>query len=98
MRLYPSSISEHRVSPGFARSLWSAPSLLALWLLLPLPILLPSPAAEQKAHEFQWQQAIQFFEAADKTNPPPPNAVLFIGSSSIRLWTTLQQDFPGYKV
>src|SRR5262249_51220098 len=36
--------------------------------------------------------------AADKTNPPPQNAILFIGSSSVRLWKTLERDFAGYKV
>jgi lysophospholipase L1-like esterase len=37
---------------------------------------------------------ITAFEAADKKNPPPPGGVLFIGSSSIRFWKTLAQDFP----
>src|SRR4029077_15673731 len=31
-------------------------------------------------------------------NPPPPGAVLFIGSSSIRLWKTLAADFPQQRV
>lgn len=33
-------------------------------------------------------------EAADQTNPPPKNAVLFAGSSTIRLWSALAKDFP----
>ncbi len=37
---------------------------------------------------------IAAFEAADKTHFPSPGGVLFIGSSSIRLWSTLTQDFP----
>jgi lysophospholipase L1-like esterase len=41
---------------------------------------------------------IDAFESSDKTNPPPTGAVLFIGSSSIRLWKTLAQDFPEHKV
>ncbi len=28
----------------------------------------------------------------------PPDPIIFYGSSSIRLWKTLQQDFPGYTV
>jgi len=36
---------------------------------------------------------IEAFERADKTNPPPQNAILFVGSSSIRLWKTLAEDF-----
>ena len=33
------------------------------------------------------------FEAADKQTPPPKDAVLFVGSSSIRLWD-LKKSFP----
>src|SRR5437899_1435335 len=55
-------------------------------------------AAEQKSHEAQWEKDIQAFEAEDRTNPPPRNAILFIGSSSIRKWETLASDFAGYRV
>jgi lysophospholipase L1-like esterase len=34
----------------------------------------------------------------DRTNPPPRQAILFVGSSSIRLWPNLPQDFPGHQV
>ena len=34
------------------------------------------------------------FEEADKKTAPPQGAVLFLGSSSIRYWTTVAQDFP----
>ena len=33
-----------------------------------------------------------------KINHPPKGAILFIGSSSIRLWKTLARDFPEHKV
>jgi lysophospholipase L1-like esterase len=56
------------------------------------------PAAERKDDPVRWEKDIQAFEAADKTNPPPKNAILFIGSSSIKRWTTLSQDFPEHKV
>ena len=46
----------------------------------------------------KWNADIQAFEASDKANPPPANAVLFIGSSSIRFWKTLATDFSGYRV
>jgi lysophospholipase L1-like esterase len=46
----------------------------------------------------RWNKEIAAFEQADKTNPPPKQAVLFIGSSGIRLWKTLAQDFPEYRV
>lgn len=46
----------------------------------------------------QFEKDIVAFEARDKTNPPPKDAVLFLGSSSIRLWTTVAKDFPDYRV
>ncbi len=54
-----------------------------------------SPAATASA---KWEKDIAAFEARDKTNAPPKNAILFIGSSSIRLWKTLVQDLPGHQV
>lgn len=46
-------------------------------------------------HNFaRWEKEIAAMEASAKTNPPPPHGVLFLGSSSIRLWKTLAQDFP----
>jgi lysophospholipase L1-like esterase len=47
--------------------------------------------------ENPFEKEIQAFEAADRTNPPPRGAILFVGSSSIRKWTTLSQDFSGIK-
>jgi lysophospholipase L1-like esterase len=49
-----------------------------------------------KSHPFE--KDIEAFEAADKKSPPPQGAVLFIGSSSIRMWKTLATDFPDQKV
>jgi lysophospholipase L1-like esterase len=54
------------------------------------------PQAPQAGNAFE--KEIQAFEAADRTNPPPRGAILFVGSSSIRKWTTLSQDFSGLKV
>ncbi|MEE3373170.1 MAG: GDSL-type esterase/lipase family protein [Planctomycetota bacterium] len=41
-----------------------------------------------------WESAIQEFESADREMPPPPNGVVFVGSSSIVGWRTLADDFP----
>ncbi|MDA0838605.1 MAG: SGNH/GDSL hydrolase family protein [Planctomycetota bacterium] len=41
----------------------------------------------------RWEKTIQGFEEQDKANPPESGAVLFIGSSSIRMWN-LKQSFP----
>ena len=41
---------------------------------------------------------IAAFEAADRRQMPPEGATLFIGSSSVRFWNTLAEDFPRIKV
>ena len=46
----------------------------------------------------KWESEIAAFEQSDKTNPPPKEGILFIGSSGIRKWQTLAADFPGQPV
>jgi lysophospholipase L1-like esterase len=46
----------------------------------------------------RFQDVIAGFEAADAQAMPPKCAVLFTGSSSIRFWRTLEQDFPNRTV
>ncbi len=58
----------------------------------------PAPGAET-SHDFaKWEQEISAYEKSDLTNPPPRGGIEFIGSSMIRRWTTLAQDFPGRPV
>jgi lysophospholipase L1-like esterase len=45
-----------------------------------------------------WEREISAFEASDQTNPPPAGCIVFVGSSSIRLWRSLASDFPGLPV
>ena len=82
-----------------ARILWSRAGLaLVIWATLSLPMLAQAAANKKQPPEVRWAKEIGAFEAADKTNPPPRDAVLFIGSSSIRRWTNVAQAFPGHKV
>lgn len=75
------------------------PTFLRAWLSLLLTALLSSPSvAADKSPSERWEADLQRFEASDRTNPPPENAVLFIGSSGIALWHTLAADFPEHKV
>jgi lysophospholipase L1-like esterase len=67
--------------------------------LLPIACLLAcaaAPAAKPTAAPTSqpFEKEIQAFEAADRKQMPPSGGVLFLGSSSIRLWKTLAQDFP----
>jgi len=53
----------------------------------------------EATHNFgKWEKDISAFEESDRTNPPPKEALLFIGSSTIKLWKTLATDFPDHKV
>lgn len=45
-----------------------------------------------------WEDDIQQFEKLDKNENHPENAILFTGSSSIRLWSTLKEDMAPYPV
>ena len=45
-----------------------------------------------------WEKDIQQFEQLDKSEKYQENSVLFAGSSSIRLWTTLEKDMAPYPV
>jgi lysophospholipase L1-like esterase len=52
------------------------------------------PASAGAAPDF-WAKEIDQLTALDATQPPPAGGVVFVGSSSIRLWKTMAQDFPG---
>ena len=42
----------------------------------------------------QWAADMAGFAAQDVRQPPPAHPVVFTGSSSVRMWTTLAADFP----
>ncbi|MDB5007945.1 MAG: hypothetical protein JWP45_2338 [Mucilaginibacter sp.] len=44
---------------------------------------------------FPFDNEIRAFKHQDSISFPPQNGILFIGSSSIRKWTDLEQRFPG---
>lgn len=53
-----------------------------------------APSAPQaRAVDAKWREAFEAFDAADKVKPVQPGGVLFVGSSSIRLWDDLEQQF-----
>ena len=64
------------------------------FFLLPLlaTLLVSAPV---RATPDKWAADIDKLTAADASQPPSQGAVVFVGSSSIRYWTTLAQDFPG---
>jgi GDSL-like lipase/acylhydrolase family protein len=60
----------------------------------------PPPAVVQDSatRNGPFADEIAAFEASDRINPPVKGGVLFVGSSSIRLWPHLAADFPGANV
>lgn len=42
----------------------------------------------------RFEDAIQRFEEEDRAHPPEPGGILFVGSSSIRMWRDLETAFP----
>jgi lysophospholipase L1-like esterase len=46
----------------------------------------------------KWEKEIAGIEAADKKNPPAKGAIVFTGSSTIRMWKSLAQDYPQHQV
>ena len=54
--------------------------------------------ATTRAADDRWEKDIAAFEAQDRANPMPKDAILFYGSSSVRGWRTLARDFPGLPV
>jgi len=58
----------------------------AIWMWMVLVTLVL--AATAVADPARYESAIRKFEQADAATPPKPDGVLFVGSSSIRLWNT----------
>jgi lysophospholipase L1-like esterase len=57
-----------------------------------------APAAPVALDLERFEPEIRAFEAADRTSMPAPGGIVFVGSSSIRRWTSLAADFPGLPV
>jgi lysophospholipase L1-like esterase len=61
-------------------------------LLLATVLLAATPLAAKPEH---WAAEIDKMTAGDAAHPTPAHPVVFVGSSSIRMWASLATDFPG---
>lgn len=83
------------------RSLLAA---LCLSLVLFTPHRLEAQAVAEKkktatvAGPAKWEKDVAAFEEKDREQPPEKGGIVFIGSSSIRMWKTLAEDFPRHRV
>ena len=76
------------------------PTIIALGLLALRPAgaqEVQRPYAEARDYA-RWEKEVAAYEASDRQNPPPRGGILFIGSSTIRLWKTLAEDYSDLKV
>ena len=78
-------------------------ALAALAALSATPSATPAGAQTTRARPApadtgRFEGEIRAFEAADRISRPAAGSVLFYGSSSIRMWCTLDRDFPGLAV
>ena len=65
-------------------------TLFALTLLLTMS----APLLAQTNYDAEFAA----FDAQDKATPPPADPILFVGSSSLRLWNGIKEAFPGKPV
>lgn len=78
---------EHSLNTvGVARRTIQIPCIIAV---LTLGIVLPGLASAQTA---DFESAISAFEKQDVKFPPPEKAIVVVGSSTIRLWTSIRND------
>lgn len=70
--------------------------IVYITILFAVVLALPAAQAQQKTPPF-WNE-IQAFKQQDKAQMPPKNAILFVGSSSLRMWKNMQEMLPEYSV
>jgi|GEM_PF-218703 len=91
MHAYPAGTHGDRREPQFGpASKWS--ERCEEWLRF-------NQWIKPETHNFaKWENEVSKMVAGDKTATPPKKASIFIGSSTVRLWKTLGQDFPNAAV
>lgn len=73
-------------------------SVRLVWSTLLVAFALGLTRAAAATPSADWSEAMAAFAREDAARPSPTGAVLFVGSSSIRMWSTLAADFPGTPV
>jgi lysophospholipase L1-like esterase len=54
--------------------------------------------AQTNSPGHRFENAVRSYEAADKTNAPPRNAILLAGDSQFFRWKTVNEDLPVYTI
>lgn len=66
--------------------------------LCSIALLVTALVATLGAAPEKWASAIDAFTKSDAAHPPAKDGVVFVGSSTIVKWTTLEKDFPGLPI
>ncbi|MCC6483597.1 MAG: hypothetical protein IT209_02015 [Armatimonadetes bacterium] len=69
-----------------------------LALLSALILAITGSAVSARNSEKLWAKDLATFAREDRKSPPPKEGILFLGSSSIRAWKSLETDFRGLPV
>lgn len=69
-----------------------------IFTVLSFLFLLQPALAQKPDNPTIWEKEIQAFEKLDSANMPAPGGIVFTGSSSVRGWRSLPQDFPDYPI
>ena len=85
-------ITNHRDTES-RRQLGFRCASVTLWFVVGVLV----PAERAAAQGGVWEPAIAAFEESDRTSPPPTGEIVFVGSSSIRLWD-VHRYFPDLKI
>lgn len=56
------------------------------------------PVAAEGPPPTRWEEELAVFADRDRESPPETGGVVLLGSSNIRMWNTLADDFPGMNV
>ncbi|OVZ57786.1 GDSL family lipase [Pigmentiphaga sp. NML080357] len=72
--------------------------LLAMGSACPPVLAAQETAAGTEAADSQWAASFAAFDRADRLHAPPMGGVLFVGSSSIRMWDDLETRFKPLRV
>ena len=73
--------------------------LVSACLALAVITAVTAVAAQPAAIDARWRESFAAFAEADRAKAPLPGGILFVGSSSIRLWNDLETQFgPGARV
>ena len=67
------------------------------WFAL-FALLLFATSFQAQTPENRFDKQVQAYEAADKSAPPPRNAILLVGDSQFFRWKTLAEDLPDYTI